>query len=83
MLSSNYLSKATFAKQLCYFVVVSDEAPYRRQVDLVSVKVSLVIHDYIFNYNHLIKKAAINYSQCCQSNVEYVKKLLEKPILNE
>ena len=52
VLCPHNLTEATLAEQLGNLVVVRNVAPNCRQVDLVSVKVSLVVHDYIFNYNH-------------------------------
>lgn len=63
MLRLHYLSETALAEQLQDLVLVCDVAPNRRQVDLFSVQVCLVFHDYIFNYNHLIKMRAFQLSQ--------------------
>ena len=60
MLSPDNLAKTAFAQELVDLVLVGDVLPNSRQMYLVSVKESLVFHDYIFNYNHLIKNACFS-----------------------
>lgn len=52
VLGTDHLAETALAEQLENVVLLCDVLPNGRQVDLVGLEVSLVFHDYIFNYNH-------------------------------